>query len=178
MISTKPFKFKQLFQWVALITLLTACTAPNVQPEPPPITDPTSMRSSDEAADDDNVDPPYPPTSAVNEQRIALVIGNSNYPGDLLRNPVHDAKDLTKVLRGYGFTVIHKSDLNKQQMDEAIIDFGQSLGQHGVGLFFFAGHGIQIDQHNYLIPIGPKIQMASLVRYRAIEAQMVVDIMN
>jgi len=177
--STKPFKFKQLFQLFALVTLLTACTAPNVQPESPRTPDPIKARSSDDAADYSNVTQvTYPPTSAVNEQRVALVIGNSNYPGDLLPNPVHDAEDLTKVLRGYGFTVIHKSDLNKQKMDEAIIEFGQSLGKNGVGLFFFAGHGIQIQQHNYLIPIGPKIQKASLVKYRAIEAQQVVDIMN
>lgn len=131
MIYTKPFKFKQLFQLVALVTLLTACTDQNV----------ASMRSSDEAADGSNVAPvTYSPVSTINEQRVALIIGNSKYPGDFLPNPVHDAKDFAKILdEDYGFTVIHKSDLNKQQMDEAIIDFGQRLGKNGVGLFFLLG---------------------------------------
>jgi len=119
-----------------------------------------------------------PLSQNITEQRLALVIGNSDYLGDFLPNPSNDAKDIANLLRGYGFTVIHKQNLNQEQMDLAIIDFGQRLSQGGVGLFYFAGHGIQINQHNYLIPIGPKIPKARLVKYRAIDAQFVVDLMQ
>ncbi|MCK5524949.1 MAG: SUMF1/EgtB/PvdO family nonheme iron enzyme [Thiomargarita sp.] len=114
------------------------------------------------------------------EQRIALVIGNSNYPKGVadLPNPKNDAVDMARVLRAYGFTVTHKQDLNQAQMDKAIINFGQALTKNGIGLFYFAGHGIQIDQRNYLVPIGKKIRNARLVKYRAIDAQWVVDVMD
>jgi hypothetical protein len=168
-------KWCQLKWLLVLVVLLTACTGSSVRDESQTST-PIPSESYHEAADNQPV--ADLPTSAGNEQRLALVIGNSQYPGDLLPNPVHDAQDLAKVLRGYGFTVIHKQNLNREEMDLAIIDFAQRLTQNGIGLFFFAGHGIQIDQHNYLIPIGPKIQKASLVKYRAVEAQMVVDMMN
>ncbi|MDM8566816.1 SUMF1/EgtB/PvdO family nonheme iron enzyme [Candidatus Halobeggiatoa sp. HSG11] len=113
------------------------------------------------------------------EQRVALVIGNSGYPdGEYLQNPKNDAADMAAVLRSFGFTVTHKQDLNQEQMDKAIIDFGQALRKDGVGLFYFAGHGIQIDQHNYLIPIGKRILDATKVKYRAIDAQSIVDIMG
>ncbi|MCP3897202.1 SUMF1/EgtB/PvdO family nonheme iron enzyme [Moraxella sp.] len=114
----------------------------------------------------------------VNEKRLALVIGNSRYPGDYLPNPQNDAEDMAKVLRQYGFTVIHKQDLNQEQMDKALINFAERLSQNGVGLFFYAGHGLQIDKHNYLVPIGPKIQKPALVKYRTVDAQFVVDIMQ
>ncbi|MDM8563086.1 SUMF1/EgtB/PvdO family nonheme iron enzyme, partial [Candidatus Marithioploca araucensis] len=114
------------------------------------------------------------------EQRIALVIGNSNYPSGVayLPNPKNDAADMARVLRAYGFTVTQKQDLNQEEMDKAIIKFGQDLTKGGIGLFYFAGHGIQIDQRNYLVPIGKKIREARLVKYRAIDAQWVVDVMD
>jgi formylglycine-generating enzyme required for sulfatase activity len=114
------------------------------------------------------------------EQRIALVIGNSNYPKGVayLPNPKNDAVDMARVLRAYGFTVTHKQDLNQEQMDKAIIKFGQALTKDGIGLFYFAGHGIQIDQRNYLVPIGKKIREARQVKYRAVDAQWVVDVMD
>ncbi len=114
------------------------------------------------------------------EQRIALVIGNSNYPKGVayLPNPKNDAADMARVLRAYGFTVTQKQDLNQAQMDKAIIGFGQALTKNGIGLFYFAGHGIQIDQRNYLVPIGKKIRNARQVKYRAVDAQWVVDVMD
>jgi len=70
------------------------------------------------------------------EQRLALVIGNSDYPdGAYLENPKNDAADMATVLRKFGFTVIHRQDLNQEQMDKAIIEFGRTLGKNGIGLF-------------------------------------------
>ncbi|RKZ38279.1 MAG: hypothetical protein DRQ49_14715 [Gammaproteobacteria bacterium] len=113
------------------------------------------------------------------EQRIALVIGNSHYPdGAFLPNPQNDAKDIAQVLRDYGFTVTHKQDLDQEKMDKAIIDFGKALTKDGVGLFYFAGHAIHIDQRNYLVPIGKRIPEIHLVKYRAIDAQWIVEVMH
>ncbi|HJH28153.1 MAG TPA: caspase family protein, partial [Methanosarcinaceae archaeon] len=115
----------------------------------------------------------------VAEQRLALVIGNSDYPdGAYLENPKNDAADMATVLRKYGFTVIHEQDLSQEQMDKAIIEFGKTLSKNGIGLFYFAGHGIQINQRNYLVPIGNRISGAKMVKYRAVDAQWVVDVMG
>ena len=112
------------------------------------------------------------------ERRVALVIGNSHYRSDYLPNAQHDAEDIAKVLRLYDFTVIHKQDLNQEDMENAVTDFVQRLGQQGIGLFYYAGHGMQVEQRNYLVPIGAKISRAQQVKYRTVDAQWVVDEMN
>lgn len=84
----------------------------------------------------------------------ALVIGNAAYPapGDL-PNPVNDATDIAEKLRHFGFSVIEKSDCTQRQMDQAVRDFKATLAANDVALFFFAGHGMQIEGENYLAPI-------------------------
>jgi len=126
--------------------------------------------------------PLYIRDSIPNEKRVALVIANSHYPDNVLPHSQNDAKDIAKVLRGYHFTVIHKQDLNQSEMDKAILEFKQSLtsGGSGIGLFYFAGHGIQINQQNYLMPIDLKIHESELqlLKYRAMNAQYPIDVMK
>jgi formylglycine-generating enzyme required for sulfatase activity len=174
MYSKKLIKFNmlnKLFPLISILALLSACS----ESESPPARDEGAIDdfSESQSLKERNFFSPI-----VTEQRLALVIGNSNYPDDYLPNPRNDAGALANILPAYGFTVIHKQDLNQEQMEFAIIDFGQRLSQGGVGLFYFGGHGIQIDQHNYLVPIGPQIQKAQLVKYRAIDAQFVVEVMQ
>ena len=84
----------------------------------------------------------------------ALVIGNAAYPApDDLPNPVHDATDIAEKLRNFGFSVIERTDCTKKQMDRAVRDFKATLSANDVALFFFAGHGMQIEGENYLAPI-------------------------
>jgi formylglycine-generating enzyme required for sulfatase activity len=119
--------------------------------------------------------------STPNEKRgVALVIANSHYPDNVLANSQNDAKDIAEVLWGYNFTVIHKQDLNQAEMDEAMLEFEQSLTSGGIGLFYFAGHGIQINQQNYLMPIDFKIHEyeRQLLKYHAMNAQYPIDVME
>ena len=84
----------------------------------------------------------------------ALVIGNSAYVTEKpLSNPVHDALDLSAKLKGYGFDVLTATDCTYQEMEYQLGEFRQLLYTHEVGLFFFAGHGVQIEGGNYLIAI-------------------------
>ena len=101
-------------------------------------------------------------------QRLALVIGNSNYESYPLRNPVNDASDMALALQKVGFTVVLKKNADLQTMEEAIEDFGNKLKLGGVGLFYYAGHGLQVNGVNYLIPIRAKINKETDVRYTAI----------
>jgi len=110
------------------------------------------------------------PSTAGAERRIALVIGNSSYDTGPLKNPVNDATDMAAALQKLGFTVILKKNANLQTMEEALEDFGNRLKRGGVGLFYYAGHGIQANGANYLIPIGVKINKESDIRYKGLDA--------
>ena len=87
--------------------------------------------------------------------RHALVIGNSAYTQTSpLRNPVNDAKSMTSSLQALGFTVTTLTDSNQRAMDQAIRKFGKTLrNQGGVGLFYYAGHGMQVDGENFLLSV-------------------------
>lgn len=98
-----------------------------------------------------------PPGGCETEQRIALVIGNGGYQQGPLRNPVNDANDMAATLSGAGFTVMKHVDADRAAMREAIRQFGDQIKRGGVGLFFYAGHGIQVRGENYLVPIGAKV---------------------
>jgi hypothetical protein len=103
------------------------------------------------AAQQRDVKPPPAPQPA--EKRLALVIGNSAYPVGPLKNPVNDARAMAKVLRDVGFEVLVHENLDQKGMRRAIIDFGAKLGEGGgVGLFYYAGHGMQVAGRNYMIP--------------------------
>jgi hypothetical protein len=111
---------------------------------------------------------------AAPERRTALVIGNSAYISGPLKNPVNDAADMAEALRRAGFKVTLKKNANLQEMVEAIEDFGNSLKLGGVGLFYYAGHGVQVNNVNYLLPIKERINKESDVRFQAVDAGRVL----
>ena len=109
------------------------------------------------------------------ESRIALVIGNSNYSSSPLRNPVNDARAIAKALQRLGFEVVKGENLSRKDMGDKILRFGQKLeGEGSVGLFYFAGHGVQVNGKNYLIPIGANITREKQVVYEGIDVNQVM----
>jgi uncharacterized caspase-like protein len=108
------------------------------------------------------------PTTTRAERRTALVIGNAAYEIGLLRNPMHDASDMTTTLRQLGFEVTLLRDVARRPMIEAMDLFSRQLRQGGVGLFYFAGHGIQVGGENYLIPVDARIGREQDVPYEAV----------
>ena len=108
-------------------------------------------------------------SAAPTEARTALVIGNSDYRSSPLVNPRHDARDLGEVLKKLGFEVEVVIDQNKEQMTEAIFEFGDRLRKRGgVGFFYYAGHGMEVDGENYLIPVGADIPSERYVKLRGV----------
>jgi hypothetical protein len=106
------------------------------------------------------------------------VIGNSNYVFSPLRNPANDAADVAAALRKTGFDVTLRLDGNRPAMVEAIRGFGETLKTtKGMGLFFFAGHGVQIGGENYLVPVGENFGSETDLKSRAIKATDVTDAM-
>ena len=110
---------------------------------------------------------------SASERRVALVIGNGAYALGALANPVNDARDMAAALRSVGFEVLSGENVNQTQMKRLIRDFGQKIRDGGVGLFFFAGHGVQVNNRNYLIPVGAEINGEAEVEYEAVEAGLV-----
>jgi hypothetical protein len=110
------------------------------------------------------------------EKRVALVIGNSAYEGaGQLDNPVNDATDMAAVLKTHDFVVIDGFNLTKAEFDRRLRDFVTALSGAEVGLFFYAGHGLQISDQNYLVPVDarlstPDAAQAELVSLDAVQA--------
>ncbi|HZM24901.1 MAG TPA: caspase family protein [Anaerolineales bacterium] len=110
--------------------------------------------------------------------RRALLIGNAAYSSSPLSNSVNDATDLATVLRLLGFDVRLHRDANKPMMESAIDLFTQRQPLGMAGLFFFSGHGVQIDGINYLVPIGARFSTSSDVKYHAVAADWVLARMD
>ena len=91
-------------------------------------------------------------------RRVALVIGNAAYRESPLKNPVNDARSMASALKQLGFSVIEGEDLTFRQMRRKFIEFGREIDKGGVGLFYYAGHGVQVNGRNYLLPVGAEIK--------------------
>ena len=91
---------------------------------------------------------------AVTERRVALVIGNNTYQNlPKLEKAVNDANSVAAELKKVGFEVSLATNVGQKKMNQAINEFVQKVSGGGVGVFFYAGHGVQIDNQNYLIPV-------------------------
>jgi formylglycine-generating enzyme required for sulfatase activity len=115
------------------------------------------------------------------ETRIALVIGNSEYSSGPLPNPANDAKMIGDTLISLGFEVIARRNADQNTMKRAIQEFGARLekgGPSAVGLFYYAGHGVQLNGRNYLIPTTAQIEREGDVEIEAVSADWVIEQMR
>ncbi|MFB2873978.1 caspase domain-containing protein, partial [Aeromonas jandaei] len=108
----------------------------------------------------------------------ALVIGNAAYPGQSLRNTTNDAEDISGKLSEFGFSVIHLADADKRKIDDAVKSFRDNLNSNDVGLFYFAGHGMQIDGENYITAIDTDFSTEMDAKYSSYPLNKVIDIME
>jgi hypothetical protein len=114
----------------------------------------------------------------VAAERTALVIGNNAYQAAPLKNPVNDAEDMSRVLTSLGFRVTLLKNVDRRSMEDSIRSFGRQLKHGGVGLFYFAGHGMQVEGRNYLIPVNARIESESDIKYEAVDAGFVLGKME
>jgi hypothetical protein len=111
-------------------------------------------------------------------KRVALVIGNAAYPENPLTNPCNDAQDVASVLRQFGFEVLECKDATHEAMGRALVDFRRELYLADLGLFFFAGHGLQIDGENYLLATDTREEDEVDVKYSSMKLNQVIDTMG
>jgi hypothetical protein len=95
---------------------------------------------------------------AVAESRVALVIGNAAYKHDALDNPVNDARLMAGALKAQGFDVVLQENLDRPRLVDALTRFGDRLNQNTIAVLYYAGHGLQLREHNFLIPIDAEIR--------------------
>lgn len=107
----------------------------------------------------------------------ALAIGNSTYPGAALANPANDAADISAALTALGFSVVTMTDSKLQEIDRAISSFRDSLNSNDVGLFYFAGHGMQIAGENYITAVDTKFADEISAKYSSYPLNHLIDVM-
>ena len=112
------------------------------------------------------------------EQRVALVIGNSSYKSSPLKNPVNDARDMANSLRGYGFTVIERTNLTTRQVGQTLREFRSKLTPGSVAVVFYAGHGVQIKGENYLPTVDAEINGEEDVPMQSLSTRQVMEILG
>lgn len=113
------------------------------------------------------------------QKRLALVIGNSTYEhGGSLPNPVNDANAIAQALQSVGFEVMKYQNVTQREMKMAINAFGQKLNGYEVGVFYYAGHGIQNQGMNYMIPIEADLQTEAQVEFDCVAADRVLAFMD
>ncbi len=122
---------------------------------------------------------PAVPAAVTTERRVALVIGNGAYRNaPALTNPPNDARTIAEVLQGAGFELVGGQamlDLDRAATEKAIRAFGQQLRGGSVGLFYYAGHGLQISGANYLVPVSAQISSEADVKYELVDLNFVLD---
>ena len=114
--------------------------------------------------------------AAQAQDRVALVIGNSKYVNaNGVPNAVNDARVMARALREIGFAVADGYDLPRDGMERQIREFLRTSENAQVALFFYAGHGLQVDGRNYLIPVNAKLEAASDLGFETIGLDNVLE---
>ena len=116
--------------------------------------------------------------SVPTERRVALVIGNAAYKVNPLKNPVNDARDMANSLRGYGFTVIERTNLTTRQVGQTLREFRSKLTPGSVAVVYNAGHGVQIKGENYLPTVDAEINGEEDVPMQSLSTKQVMDLLG
>ncbi|MGZ3236539.1 MAG: caspase family protein [Burkholderiaceae bacterium] len=119
-----------------------------------------------------------PRTVDTNEDRIALVIGNSAYQSSPLKNPINDSRAMSIKLRTLGFDVIERENLTQKQVGSVLREFKSKLKPGAVALFFYAGHGLQVRGVNYLPTVDAEIASEEDVPLQSINLNQILELLD
>lgn len=124
-------------------------------------------------------DPISSTSNGTSEKRVALVIGNGKYENAAtLDNPPHDARAMAQMLSELNFEVVDGYDLDVEAMDSRINDFARRIDEGGTALFFYAGHGLQVDGENYLVPVDAELDNEGQLQRQTIRLQDQLNMMS
>lgn len=115
----------------------------------------------------------------MSQKRLALLVGVSNYANAVpLENPVNDVDSMEIVLSKLGFDIITLKDINYKEFKNTLNEFGEKLNNYDVGLFYFAGHGIQVEGINYLVPMDANPKSEKQVEFDCLNANLILSLME
>ena len=121
-------------------------------------------------------------THVFAKSKVALIVGNGSYQVGPLKNPVNDARLMGKTLQNLGFKLVGgepQTNLNREQLSMRILEFGDQLRTtKGIGIFYFAGHGVQFRGRNYLIPVGAKLEREEHIGIYGVPVDRILDQME
>ena len=113
------------------------------------------------------------------QKRVALVVGNADYVhAGKLANPKNDATDMAANLKSLGFDVILGTDLDKRGLDGKVREFARALETGDAGVFFYAGHGLQVAGQNYIIPVDAKLESERDLDFETVRLDFVLHQME
>lgn len=153
------------------------------QPATPPADDSRDVASTGDGSHDEaqsgSVSREEPAVPLADQKRVALVLGNSQYVHTAeLANPKNDAEAMTAQLAALGFEVVSGLDGDKPAMERAVREFVRLLPDADVALFFYAGHAMQVNGRNHLIPVDAKLEDATALDFETIDLQVILNFMN
>ena len=161
MIEDRTCALGALVVWVVVVVGVMGCTRPADEP---------GVRPDEAKTDDGGGEPSAQAVTPEVGRRLALVIGNESYPESPLLNPVNDARAVSAALTDVGFSVTRVEDATRQEMALEIATFAGRVDDDDVALFYYAGHGIEVDRENYLIPTDYRGRTAEAARLQGISA--------
>jgi len=115
---------------------------------------------------------------AITEERLALVIGNAAYRTDPLDNPINDARLIASSLQRSGFNVTLRENLDRTALLGALRDFGSRLNENTIAVLYYAGHGLQLRDRNYLIPVDAEIRSEDEIPISGIDLSFILGRMS
>jgi hypothetical protein len=152
---------------------------PAATPQQPAAAAPAAAALAAVAATPPVATAPRAPAPAIDGRRVALVIGNGDYThGTPLRNPVNDARRMAEVLERAGFEVVVGLDLDRRGMETKVREFGNRLEGGRVGLFFYAGHAMQVAGENYLLPVDAVLERERDLAFETVSLGQVLRAME
>ena len=118
------------------------------------------------------------PGLATTEERLALVIGNAAYRADPLDNPINDARLIASSLQRSGFNVTLRENLDRTALLDALREFGNRLNENTIAVLYYAGHGLQLRDRNYLIPVDADIRSEDEIPISGIDLSFILGRMS
>jgi formylglycine-generating enzyme required for sulfatase activity len=112
------------------------------------------------------------------KRKVALVIGNARYPGQPLPNAIKDAREMKVTLEDFRFEVVYLENGNRTEMAAEIGKFARKLDRADIGFVYYAGHGIQIDGINYLVPIDTDMRTIEQIKFNTVRLDVLLEMLN
>ncbi len=119
-----------------------------------------------------------PRSAHAYDDRVALVIGNDNYANEPLKNAVNDARAMQAALQSLGFKVVFKPNADLRTMQSAAVEFAKQMDGASAAVFYYAGHGVQYSNRNFLIPVDSKLSSEQEIAYFALEVNQILNSME